>query len=67
MAGRAGDLGRGGAIERGARNSRRYAKRQFTWFRHQTRADLSVDAKLSEIPESEIVRFIQTKGLTGNI
>ena len=54
------------SIETATRNSRRYAKRQFTWFRHQVSADLTINEQLSEISIREIVHFIQDKGLTGN-
>lgn len=34
-----GKIGRGEAIQRGQADTRRYAKRQFTWFRHQMGPD----------------------------
>jgi tRNA dimethylallyltransferase len=43
-----GDLSRDDAIAAGQRATRRYAKRQTTWFRHQMEAGLILDAQFSE-------------------
>jgi tRNA dimethylallyltransferase len=43
-----GDLPLGAAIAAAQRATRRYAKRQITWFRHQTTPDLVLDAQFSE-------------------
>ena len=38
----------GDAIEAAQRATRNYVKRQLTWFRHQSRPDLVLDAQFSE-------------------
>jgi tRNA dimethylallyltransferase len=43
-----GDLPLDTAIAAAQRATRRYAKRQMTWFRHQTAPDLVLAAQLSE-------------------
>jgi tRNA dimethylallyltransferase len=43
-----GDLTRDAAIAAGQQATRRYAKRQTTWFRHQVEAGLVLDAQFSE-------------------
>ncbi len=43
-----GEIGRDAMIEAGQRATRRYAKRQYTWFRNQTAADQILDAQFSE-------------------
>ena len=43
-----GDLPLGAAIAAAQRATRRYAKRQMTWFRHQTIPDLTLTAQFSE-------------------
>jgi len=43
-----GDVPLDTAIAAAQRSTRRYAKRQMTWFRHQTTPDLILDAQLSE-------------------
>jgi tRNA dimethylallyltransferase len=43
-----GELSRDEAIAAGQRATRRYAKRQTTWFRHQMEAGLILDAQFSE-------------------
>lgn len=45
--------------------TRRYAKRQTTWFRHQLRADLVIDTKFSESLEDGILPIIRRFLLTG--
>ncbi|MGQ0677029.1 MAG: tRNA (adenosine(37)-N6)-dimethylallyltransferase MiaA [Rhodospirillales bacterium] len=53
------------AVEAGQRASRQYAKRQATWFRHQFRPDLTIDAQYSErfLPGifAKIRRFLLTR------
>ncbi len=44
------------------RATRRYAKRQLTWFRHQFAADLLVDAQFSESLTDKIFQFIRKSG-----
>jgi tRNA dimethylallyltransferase len=43
-----GELSLEGAVEAGQRRTRQYAKRQMTWFRHQTVADLCLDEPFSQ-------------------
>jgi tRNA dimethylallyltransferase len=43
-----GEILLGEAIAAGQRATRHYAKRQMTWFRHQTEADLTLDEQFSE-------------------
>lgn len=57
------DLARAAAAAQQA--TRRYAKRQMTWFRHQIVADLVVSAQFSESLLPEIFAFIRPKLLTG--
>jgi len=42
------DIPLNAAITAAQRATRRYAKRQMTWFRHQTTPDLLFDAQFSE-------------------
>lgn len=44
-----GELSKEEAIDKGQRETRHYAKRQVTWFRHQIKANKNV-AKISQIP-----------------
>lgn len=44
----AGTRGRGGMIEKGQQATRRYAKRQYTWFGKQMESDCRVAGKFSE-------------------
>jgi tRNA dimethylallyltransferase len=53
------------AIAAAQRATRRYAKRQATWFRHQTRPDLVLDAKYSESLLGCSRHFIDRFLLTG--
>jgi tRNA dimethylallyltransferase len=57
-----GKISRDEAIRIGQLNTRHYAKRQTTWFRHQFKADLVVEKDLSQQenfnPEAEIFPFI---------
>jgi tRNA dimethylallyltransferase len=43
-----GEIALDGAIAAATQATRRYAKRQMTWFRHQMVPDLILDAQLSE-------------------
>jgi tRNA dimethylallyltransferase len=43
-----GEISRPAAIAAGQRATRRYAKRQMTWFRHQTQPDLVMNEQFSE-------------------
>jgi tRNA dimethylallyltransferase len=43
-----GEISLGAAVTAAQRATRRYAKRQMTWFRHQTTPDLILDAQFSE-------------------
>jgi tRNA dimethylallyltransferase len=45
--------------------TRRFAKRQFTWLRHQLRADFVVNEQYSERIRPEIFAFIRRQILTG--
>jgi len=49
------------AVERIKRNTRRFAKRQFTWFKGQTVQWFRVDPLLGKIPVAEIHNFIKIK------
>jgi len=53
------------AVAAAQQATRRYAKRQMTWFRHQIIADLTLDAQFSESLLPEIFAFIRPKLLTG--
>jgi tRNA dimethylallyltransferase len=55
------------AIADGQRATRRYAKRQYTWFRHQLTADRVFDEQFSESLQSEIFSFIRRFLLTGAV
>ncbi|NOY23971.1 MAG: tRNA (adenosine(37)-N6)-dimethylallyltransferase MiaA [Acidobacteria bacterium] len=46
------------AVERIKRNTRRFAKRQFTWFKGQTVRWFQVDPLKGKIPVAEIYKFI---------
>jgi tRNA dimethylallyltransferase len=53
------------ATERAQRATRRYAKRQFTWFRHRMPGARRFDAQFSESLEPEIFAIIRRFLLTG--
>lgn len=59
-----GELDRPAMLEAGQRATRRYAKRQYAWFRHQTAADQILGAQYSEsLPEKffpKIRQFLLT-------
>ena len=50
--------------ELGKRDTRRYAKRQMTWFRHQFIPQMTIQTKYSEINTDEIFSEIRKKLLT---
>ncbi|MEX2453212.1 MAG: tRNA (adenosine(37)-N6)-dimethylallyltransferase MiaA, partial [Rhodospirillaceae bacterium] len=60
----AGEIDRDRMMELGRRDTRRYAKRQLTWFRNQIVADLILETKLSENNGDEIFSFISNFLLT---
>ncbi len=60
----AGEIAREEMTELGRRDTRRYAKRQLTWLRHQIITDLAVLEKFSEIDEDIIFSKISTFLLT---
>lgn len=51
-------------VELGTRDTRRYAKRQLTWFRRQFVSNLTIETKFSEIKLPEIFSFIRSFLLT---
>ena len=60
----AGRIGREEAISAVQQATRNYAKRQFTWFRRQLIADLTIEKQYSEKLAGEIFSYICEKGLT---
>ncbi len=60
----AGEIDRDEMIGLGCRDTRRYAKRQLTWLRHQIVTDLPILEKFSEIRLPEIFSKISTFLLT---
>jgi tRNA dimethylallyltransferase len=60
-----GAIGLGEAIAAGQRATRRYAKRQMTWFRHQSRPDLILAEQFSERIVPIVRQFINDTLLTG--
>ncbi len=59
-----GEIDRDRMFELGMRDTRRYAKRQTTWFSHQFVSNLIIETKLSEINEGRIFSFIRNFLLT---
>jgi len=55
------------AITQAAQATRRYAKRQTTWFRHQLAADLTIDTQESDSIADKIFAFIRERQLTPRI
>jgi tRNA dimethylallyltransferase len=53
-----GELSLAEAVAAGQRATRRYAKRQMTWFRHQTAADVVVEQQYSPALLPDVARFI---------
>ena len=60
-----GEIDRNHMIERGKQDTRRYAKRQMTWFRHQIIPDLPIYEQYSKQIETEIFSKISNFLLTG--
>jgi tRNA dimethylallyltransferase len=60
-----GEIGLRDAIAEAQHATRRYAKRQTTWFRHQTTPDLRLDQPLSESLLRSSRRFLHECVLTG--
>lgn len=60
----AGELGLEEAIDEAQQATRRYAKRQTTWFSHQIISDLCIEAQYSEKFRSKIFSFIRQNLLT---
>jgi tRNA dimethylallyltransferase len=60
-----GETSLGEAVAAGQRATRRYAKRQMTWFRHQTTPDLLLDQPISEALLRQSRDFIEQFRLTG--
>jgi tRNA dimethylallyltransferase len=60
-----GGIGLDEAIAQGQRATRRYAKRQMTWFRHQMTADRVIEAPLSAETLRDARHFIDRWRLTG--
>jgi tRNA dimethylallyltransferase len=54
-----GEVDRARASETFRIATRQYAKRQRTWFRHQLRPDLRLDAQFSESMLPEIFQFVR--------
>ncbi len=59
-----GRIGEAEATRQAKRDTRRYARRQMTWFRHQMVPDLVVEEKYSETIRPEIFSFISDFRLT---
>jgi tRNA dimethylallyltransferase len=65
IAWRAGEIGRYDMIERAQAATRRYAKRQYTWFRHQPPADWPrIEAQLDDNLTDEIAIKLRNEALT---
>jgi tRNA dimethylallyltransferase len=60
----AGEISLAAAQDAARRETRQYAKRQLTWFRHQLPADLAIDAQFSESLTGRILSFISEFLLT---
>jgi tRNA dimethylallyltransferase len=60
----AGEITQDDAVRLGQRATRRYAKRQVTWFRHQISADCVIETQYSESLEREIFSQISNFLLT---
>lgn len=53
------------AVAAAQKATRRYAKRQFTWLRHQLTPDVTVPAQYSESPREQFIPIIRRFVLTG--
>jgi tRNA dimethylallyltransferase len=62
-----GEISLDEAIERAQRATRRYAKRQMTWFRHQFVPKIPIQAQFSKSLEEEIFSKIRDLLLTPTI
>ena len=60
----AGEISLAEALELGRRESRRYAKRQGTWFRHQIIPQITLETKLIESIDTKIFPYISKFLLT---
>jgi tRNA dimethylallyltransferase len=60
-----GEISREEAMAAAQQATRRYAKRQMTWFRHQLKADQVISAQLSESLQAKIFSYIRQFLLTG--
>ena len=60
-----GDIDRKHMIEQGKRDTRRYARRQMTWFRHQIIPDLTIYEQYSKKKETKMFSKISKFLLTG--
>jgi tRNA dimethylallyltransferase len=60
-----GEVSLADAIAAGQRTTRRYAKRQMTWFRHQLAADITIERQYSPDLLPDIRQFIREFRLTG--
>jgi tRNA dimethylallyltransferase len=54
-----GEMDQAETLELFVRDTRRYARRQRTWFRHQLHSDIRIPAQFSESLMPEIMRFIR--------
>ena len=61
----AGEIPLDEARRRGQQATRRYVKRQMTWFRHQIIADYAIESQYNEQERDKIFSFITGSGLTG--
>lgn len=61
----AGEIPLDEACRRGQQATRRYVKRQMTWFRHQIIADHVIKSQYIEQERDKIFSFITREGLTG--
>jgi tRNA dimethylallyltransferase len=61
-----GEIGRGEAIARAQQATRRYAKRQITWFRHQMAPELVLSEQYSARILADVRNFIDRWRLTGS-
>ena len=52
------------AVAAGQRATRQYAKRQMTWFRHQTVPDLTLAEQFSQDLLLSVLRFVRESVLT---
>jgi len=60
-----GELQLSQAVAAGQRATRRYAKRQITWFRHQSAPDLTLTEQCSKSLFNYVLQFIRDSVLTG--